>query len=251
MEVVQNIFRIEIPFEDIYTTVFLVRTGGGWLLFDTATFPEDMDQYVFPALEQLGAQLKYVFISHNHRDHAGGLARVIEKFPGVTVVTGCEGIKEKFENVVIAQDGAMVLDCLQAVAIPGHTPDSFGLLDTRTGTLLTGDCLQAYGIFGSGNWGANITFPAEHIAALEKIRGLNVQTIIASHDYHPCGFIARGTEEIDRYLSACSGALENIRNLAQMHPDLDDEAIAEIYNAPKNLPTLAAKVISAVRRELV
>ena len=245
----QNIYRIEIPFEDIYTTVFLVRTEEGWLLFDTATFPSDMDEYVFPALERLGARLKCVFISHNHRDHAGGLARVMEKFPDAAIITGCEAVKEKFEGVTIPKDGEMLMGCLRAVAIHGHTADSFGLLDMRSGTLLTGDCLQAYGIFGSGNWGANIRFPAEHLSALEKLRKLGLKTLIASHDYHPCGNIARGATEIERYLNQCAAALELIRELICDFPELDDAAIARMYGE-KGLPKLGAHVVGAVRSAL-
>ena len=176
MESIKDIFRIVIPFEDIYTTVFLACMNDGALLFDTATFPEDMDEYVFPALEKFGAELKGVFISHNHRDHAGGLARVIEKYPDVTIFTGCEAIRARFKNVVIPQNGDAVMDCLRAVSIPGHTRDAMGLLDSRTGTLLTGDCLQLYGILGSGNWGANISFPEEYMAAIARLRSLELQT---------------------------------------------------------------------------
>lgn len=249
MEIVKDILRIVIPFEDIFTTVFLVRTEQGVLLFDTATFPQDMDEYVFPVLDRLGEAPKCVFISHSHRDHAGGLQRVLEKFPGVPVASRSEALAEKFSNVFAPGDGDVLLGCLRAVEIPGHTMDSMGLLDVRTGTLLTGDSLQLYGIFGSGNWGANIRFPREHAAAIENIRKLDVRTIVASHDYHPCGHIARGNAEIDRYMSNCLAPLEDVRALIAAHPDLDDEEIAKIYNESRHLPTLGAHVVRACREE--
>ena len=245
MEMIENILRIKIPFEDIYTTAFLVRTEQGVLLFDTATFPQDMDDYVFPELERLGEELKCVFISHNHRDHAGGLARVLEKYPGVPVASRSVALAEKFKSVFEPCDGDVLLGCLRVVEIPGHTMDSMGLLDTRTGTLLTGDSLQLYGIFGSGNWGANIRFPREHAAALERIRGLDVKVIVASHDYHPCGHIARGEAEIDRYLSQCIAPLDDIRVLILAHPELDAAGIARLYNTSGTLPTLGAHGVAS------
>lgn len=247
MEIVRNILRIVIPFEDIFTTVFLVRTEQGVLLFDTATFPRDMDEYVFPVLDRLGEAPKCVFISHNHRDHAGGLQRVLEKYPGVPVASRSGALAEKFPSVFAPCDGDVLLGCLRVVEIPGHTMDSMGLLDERTGTLLTGDSLQLYGIFGSGNWGANIRFPQEHAAAIEKIRKMDVNAIVASHDYHPCGHIARGEAEIDRYLRSCLMPLEEIRALIAEHPEMDDAAIANLYNHARSLPTLGAHVVGACR----
>ena len=32
-------------------------------------------------VKSMGVTLKYVFISHNHKDHSGGLTRLIEKYP--------------------------------------------------------------------------------------------------------------------------------------------------------------------------
>ena len=247
MEICKNIFRIVIPFEDIYTSVFLIQTDEGMALFDTATFPSDMDKYVFPVLDSMNADLKYVFISHNHRDHAGGLERVVEKYPEVAVVTGCAAIKEKFRKVIVAADGYILMNCLRAVSIPGHTVDSMGLLDVRSGTLLSGDCLQLYGIFGSGKWGANITLPAEHIAAIESLKSLELKTIIASHDYHPCGFVAHDAEEINLYLDQCVAALRNIHDLICAYPEMNDEEIAGMYNETKKLPTLGARVVGALR----
>ena len=79
-----HIHRLVIPFLDIYTTVFVIKTPDGALLFDTATYPEDADNYILPALRDLGISqdaLYGVVISHNHRDHAGSLSRIRQEFP--------------------------------------------------------------------------------------------------------------------------------------------------------------------------
>ena len=251
MEIAENIFRIVIPFEDIYTTVFLIRTENGAMLFDTATFDSDMDEYVFPFLEKMGLPLEMVFVSHNHRDHAGGLARLVKKYPNVRIASRSEAVAEQFGNVFAPSDGEILLECLRVVEIPGHTQDCMGVLDQRTGTLLTGDSLQLYGIYGSGKWGANIRFPREHFAALEKLQELEIEMIVASHDYHPCGYAARGKPEAERYVNECRAALNGVREMIAAHPELDDDRIAEKYNTETGLPVIGAHVVEAVRRDMM
>jgi len=251
----ESIYRLVIPFEDIFTTVFFVKTPGGTVVFDTATYAADVDQYIEPALTELGItakELQYVVLSHSHRDHAGGLERFLQKYPDVCVVTGNEALREKYNNskVWMPEDGAQFLEVLRVVAIPGHTADCNGILDTRSGVLLTGDCLQMYGIYGSGNWGANIGLPTAHLEALEKLGGLQISTIIASHDYHPHGYRADGQAEIARYLEQCAAPLYQMRDLIQQHEEMDDEAITAFYNHTMKLPTMGRHVFGAIRREL-
>ena len=76
-----DVTRIRIPFLDVYTSVFLIGTEAGYLLFDTATYPTDIAEHLLPALSSLGIRreaLAAVLISHPHRDHAGGLAALLE-----------------------------------------------------------------------------------------------------------------------------------------------------------------------------
>ena len=44
-----HITRITIPFLDIDTAVFLIATPDGRILFDTVTYPTDIDEYILPA----------------------------------------------------------------------------------------------------------------------------------------------------------------------------------------------------------
>lgn len=253
--VTPDIHRLVIPFLDIYTTVFLIETPDGALLFDTATYPEDADNYILPALRQLGISrdtLHCVVVSHNHRDHAGSLPRIHQEFPEAFLLTGSAKLREQYPdaNFLSAEDGTKVLNVLEVVTIPGHTGDAIGILDTRTGTLLSGDGLQLFGIYGSGKWGANISYPAAHRFAVEKLRSLPLNTIAASHDYHPCGYIARGKAEINAYLGACTEALDRIRDVILRHPEQDDETLAAEYNRNSGLPTVAAHVFAAMRKTI-
>ena len=254
-EIRPDIFRITIPFENIYTTVFLIRTDAGFLLLDTATYDSDIDRYVLPAMRQLGAapeQLRYVCLSHSHRDHAGGLSRLMEFCPKACILSHSASLRESFSKYKTEdiQDNETVLHDLRLILIPGHAPDCAAVLDTRSNTLLTGDCLQVYGIYGSGKWGTNITMQSAHRKALQKLRTYPVETLIASHDYHPYGYIAEGKAAVEQYYTGCAEAVDAVWKAVQEHPDMTDTALSEWYTGTTGLPETGAHVFAAARREL-
>ena len=249
----EHIHRLTVPYKDIFTTVYIIRTCQGVVLFDTASSSSDAEQYILPALAELGIaaeELKYIFISHNHTDHAFGIDRLMEAFPHLIIVNRSRKYKEEHPQYTVLrlEDGEALTDDLQVITIPGHTYDSAALLDKRTGTLVTGDCFQLYGIFGSGLWGANIRFPAEHLAALEKVRAMaGIQTVATAHDYHPCGPICRGAEEIKLCLDSCAAPLLRLKEMILADPSRSDADIAAEYNQSGTLPTVGAHVAAAIR----
>lgn len=251
-----DVTRIRIPFLDVYTSVFLIGTEAGYLLFDTATYPTDIAEHLLPALSSLGIRkeaLAAVLISHPHRDHAGGLAALLEECPGLSVIAGSDALLATHggARLSVAADGDVLFGVLRIVAIPGHTADSIAVLDLRTGTLLSGDGLQLYGLFGSGWWGANITMPQAHLAALERLAELPITAIYPAHDYHPEGDAFIGQAAVARALAACREPLFLIRDMIIADPQADDKAIAAAYNEKKTLPPLGWPVVAAVRRELL
>lgn len=256
MQVNEHIYRITTPYKDIFTTVCLVKTPQGAMLFDAASYDADVDNYIVPMLEQLGVtaeELKYVFISHNHTDHAGGLSMLMQRYPNTCLVTRNDVLKEQYANynVLVPQDGDTIMDVLQVVTIPGHTAMSMAILDTRTRLMISGDCLQLYGIFGSGNWACNIGFPAEHFKAIDKLRAMHIQKLLTAHDYHPYGYFYESEEAILAALDACVEPLMNIKKMIEENPSLSDEEIRMLYNAPGTLPKLGVRAVTAVRRELL
>ena len=174
-----NIYAVCAQYKDIFTTVYFIKTEQGALVFDTASYDCDVDDVILPALHELGIgkdELKYIFISHKHADHAGGLERLLRYYPEACVVSRSSSLKECFEGYTFLSpnENEKLLGVLSVVSVIGHTTDSAAIYDERTKTLISGDCLQLYGIFGSGLWGANISFPSEYAAAIEKIRRVTV-----------------------------------------------------------------------------
>lgn len=255
MKMNENIHRITLPYKDIFTTVYTVKTDKGVLLFDAGSYNTDLDEHIQPMLDALNItaqDLKCIFISHNHKDHAGGLRPIIERYPNAVILSRSPRLAEDYADYKVEahEDGDAVLDVLQIVTIPGHTKDSAAILDKRTNTMISGDCLQLYGIFGSDDWASNITHPALHLEVLAKLRTMEIDNIYTAHDYHPYGFKHEGKAAVEKVLIACEEPLTLVKILLENNPDLDDEQIRLKYNASGAIPTLRVSVVSAVRQML-
>lgn len=247
MDFNEHISYFNVPYKDIYVGIYVIRTDSGAVLFDTAANDADVDNYIVPALEQLNVKLTHVFISHNHSDHAGGLARVAALYPNAKIVSRDGELKEAYPDVLALEDGDIVTDHLQLVTIPGHTADSAALFDLRTNTLITGDCLQSYGIYGSGYWYGAVTRTAAHYAAVRKLRTMPIEHIATAHDYHPVGQFSHGPDAVAARLDSCIGALDRVRGIMEANPLLDDLAVAKLCNDGR-LPKVASRVVAAMRK---
>ena len=132
-KIVDGIYRLKIPFDTVYTSVFLVLTESGRVLVDCATTDRDVDEYIIPALRELGIKptdIRSIVITHNHGDHAGGLERILHHAPDIEIIREA---RELFDGIL-------------TYPLYGHAKEMIGLLDIRTGTLISGDGLQGAGI---------------------------------------------------------------------------------------------------------
>jgi len=250
--ITDSIHRLVIPFKDIFTTVAILTTAEGVIIFDAASYPQDVDQYILPALEQLGiskSSVRYVVLSHNHGDHAGGLARFCQLIPHVTVAAGSDLCSERVpgKTVQVLNEGDLLLETFRVIRMPGHTLDSLGLLDLRSSTLVCGDSLQIYGIYGSGDWGRNIKYIAEHLELCHRLPGYGIQRILTAHDYHPMGHLIEGADRVALCARHCSNALKELAAFLKEHPFLNDKEAISLYNAGSGLPTVGTHIGTACR----
>ena len=246
----RNIYCLRLPFMDIFTSVFLVRAEEGDLLFDCGSSDAD-GLTILSALGELGAntdRLKYLFISHAHGDHAGGVDALTKAMPHLTVLAGSDAILKGHPSISVQriEDGQLLLSCLTVTAIPGHTADSVSLLDNRSRVLISGDCLQQYGVFGSGAWGVNITLPREYLSAIRKLEQMDIASILTAHDFHPLGQLAIGPEAVAKTLDACRHPLSMLARLIEDCPTATDSEIARQFT-DCGLPTLGEWVVTALR----
>ena len=199
--IAKNLYRIRIPFEDLTTTVYLATYDEGVALIDSATYDADIDNYVLPALAELSIpreRVKILALTHDHGDHGGGLGRLAALFPDARIAA-IEPLPHAAYRPLV--DGELLLGHLQVLHLPGHTAHSAGYLDLRTGTLLSGDCLQLDGI---GKYRNGIKNTAWYLDSIDKLRRLPITRIVAAHEFDPLGSIAEGEEAVAHYLNTCA-----------------------------------------------
>lgn len=188
-EEVQGIYRLKVPFEKIYTSVFLIKTNSGTVLVDCATTEKDIDEHIIPALKAMGytlSELSAIVLSHSHADHAGGLERVLQLAPNIEVITDIRALDDK----------------ISTYALSGHTIDSIGVLDEHTHTLISGDGLQGAGV---DKYPCYTQDPQAYLQTLKRIRNdERIENILFSHAYEPWGRENMlGRENIKRFLGKC------------------------------------------------
>lgn len=164
-----GIYRLKVPFDDLYTSVFLIRTEAGYTLVDCATTDNDVDDKIEPALKKFlldFSDIDCVIVTHGHGDHAGGLNRILQKNPQIRVVKTTESVSG-----------------LEIYPMRGHTADFIGVFVPKSKTLISGDGLQCAGI---GKYRCSLEDKKAYLETIEKIeRDERIENLLFSHAYEP------------------------------------------------------------------
>lgn len=196
----EGLYRLYVPFEELMTAVFFAVYPQGTVIVDSATYASDAENYIVVALDELGIEresVKYIALTHGHGDHAGGAGRLSELLPMAEVRSPEPVAISGYSQI---GDGELLLGGLRAIRLAGHTKNCVGYLDERSGTLLSGDCLQLRGV---GKYTNGVRYPDTYRASIERVRGMKLRRIVASHEYVPLGSIAEGERAIKEYLDTC------------------------------------------------
>ena len=246
-ELAPGCHRLCIPFEDLYTTVYILRTEAGTALVDAATNAQDVRDAILPALDSLGiggADVRLLLASHRHSDHFGGMAALQEALPGASLgmISPAEG-----SCACRLRDGDILLGCIRVLHLPGHTDDMAAFLDLRHGLLLSADALQLEGI---GRYGCGLDDAGAYRRSITRLRSMDIGQIAAAHDYRPLGFRA-GEGKAGAYLDACEAYLDRLTRFAAENPGQTAEGIADAYNArwtPEGYPPVPAHTFAGILR---
>ncbi len=252
-KIYDNIYRLCIPFEDLFTSVFLIDTEGGAMLIDSGDNANDVNTYILPAVRSLGADVRMLAFTHLHGDHAGGARRLAEVFCNAAICAYSDRIKEIFagRSTLVLREGDMLLSYVRILQLAGHSRDSIGFLDTRSNILIGGDAVQLYGI---SRYGCGLGSPSEYIKTLKRLRLMPLAGYIASHDYFPLG--AFSGADTAAYFDEAQRDYNRIAEFVKANMHLADaNAIAEAFTEENrrtyvNFPKLNPGTVKAIIEEL-
>lgn len=252
-QMAENLYLLKIPFGPVWTGVVLL-TGEENILIDSGATAQDVDACLVPALREMGLSLEniaYLANTHSHGDHIGGHSRLRQL--GVQKVVSYAGGQNKVEDPVpyaiatrtrfpayspapqcylqgvhvdvVLEAGAVLADRLQLIHTPGHDDDCVCWLDIPTGTIITGDSLQANGTICQGV-GFYKSLP-DYLYTLDKLENTPIQNILCGHDYAGIGYWIAGEAEVKKALAYCRERVDAYHRFVCERKNENPAAIAQ------------------------
>ncbi len=240
----EGIYRLCLPFENIYTSVFALVSDGSCALLDSGSNERDVREGILPALGVAGFVPDMLLCSHLHGDHCGGVEALASAFPDARIGLLDKSKEYEGHETVRLSDGDLIFGRFEALNLRGHTADCLGVLDRESLTLLSCDCLQLWGI---GRYGTSFEDLKMYEETLRRVSEMGLTRIIASHEYVPLGAVAEGEAEIKEYILECRRAVDALRLTARENPGVGSAELAELYNRNhKDRPDVWRGVFDAI-----
>ncbi|MCL1594033.1 MAG: MBL fold metallo-hydrolase [Actinomycetia bacterium] len=126
-----------------FVSAYVIDRGDGLVVIDTGV--GGSAPAIHAAIEEYGkswADVGYVVATHKHGDHVGSLGAVLALATDADVFAGVSDIPDisSRRSITPLAEGDLV-NGIQTIATPGHTPGHISLLDPDIG-LFTGDALN-------------------------------------------------------------------------------------------------------------
>lgn len=212
MKITKNdyIFQLSFMHRIFPVNCYLIEETDRLTLIDAA-LPYSAKS-IIKAAQKIGKPIANIVLTHAHNDHVGSLDTLKALLPNVQVYISARdalllkgdtkllegepstsirgGVPKKIKTKpdILLKDGNLI-GSLEVVTVPGHTPGSIALLDTRNGNLIAGDAFQIRGgIAVSGVLKPSFPFPAlatwnkqVAIDSAEKLLKLNPSLLAVGH----------------------------------------------------------------------
>lgn len=228
------------------TNCFIVGTGRTKILIDTGEgFPDFLRD-----LQQEVEEIECVIITHNHKDHIGGIEKLLEAYGEVPIFKHClEGEEGCYINVndgdVFETEGAF----LRVIETPGHSEDSISLYFEEENAIFTGDI-----ILGTGS--TFLTDFTKYLQSMEKLLGLNPDYLYTAHGEAKVpgkkiseDLVHRETRE-NQFIDALSEEMTIEEIVRKVYGEIDSKlAVAAQGNARLYLENLKLKGTVCVHEE--
>jgi glyoxylase-like metal-dependent hydrolase (beta-lactamase superfamily II) len=168
---------------DFDVRCFLVAHGAGVVLIDTCL--AGSSERIAGGLERIGARwqdITDVVLTHNHPDHAGGLAEVIARARPAAVWAGAaDHAAVPFDGQLLTLTHGASVRGLRVLETPGHTPGHCSMVHEDASTLFAGDVA---GTMAGTLTRGPATFTADPERAERSLRSLatlSVDRVLFSH----------------------------------------------------------------------
>lgn len=171
-----------------FVSAYVLVRGSEVAIVDTGT--SDSRDAILAGLDAMSVgpeMVRHIVLTHNHGDHAGGLAGLEADLSGATVYAGAADIGSIQSSLTLTEvnDGDEVFG-MGIIGTPGHTPGSISLFDTASGILVAGDAIN--GDEQGGLTGANPDFSPDMDSAnasVAKLAALMPTTAAFGHGGPP------------------------------------------------------------------
>ena len=212
------------------TNTWLIAEPGGpsALVVDPGPDDEDHLRRVIDLLAGAGQRVAQILLTHGHRDHSAGAAR-LAALTGAPVLAADPAFRLGGAGLGPG-DTLTAAGCdVQVVGTPGHTADSVCLLLPADGALLTGDTVLGRGTTVIAQDGSL----ADYLVSLDRLRALadeaRLQVLLPGHGpllADPAGvldfYIAHRRERLAEVAAAlAAGDRSAAEIVARVYVDVD------------------------------
>lgn len=164
---------------------------------------DELSAGLFDGLDALGIRPERLVITHAHGDHVGAVDAVVDRYGPETWVPAESTLPADTEPDHRYKHGDAV-GPLEAVHVPGHTPDSHALVNEAAGVLVTGDVL--IGADWRGHPPGYLVIPPQQTsddldAAEANLERLLTYEFDAALVYHGTAVLEGARDQLERYLT--------------------------------------------------